>query len=153
MRILQVIPMANGAPPAGICELMRALQNSDNAVRSEAEKTLMDAIKGAAVGWISMRFLLGLGSSFEEICLAELGITVVGWVEDLTRRSQRNTVGMDRIPLTGGLDYSDHVVTDFVRHLKPSLERAPFRLRLMRAFVYWLFRLKLSRKMLGFGMR
>lgn len=39
--------MANGTPPAGICELMRALQNTDNAVRSEAEKTLMDAIKGA----------------------------------------------------------------------------------------------------------
>ena len=53
--------MANGAPPAGICELMRALQNSDNAVRSEAEKTLMDAIKGAAVGWISMRFPVGFG--------------------------------------------------------------------------------------------
>lgn len=77
--------MANGTPPAGICELMRALQNSDNAVRSEAEKTLMDAIKGAAVGWISMRFPCWFGI----FCWKRydwLSLELVGWVEDLSRR-------------------------------------------------------------------
>lgn len=44
----------------------RALQNSDNAVRSEAEKTLMDAIKGAAE--LDFHEIpVGLGSLFEEI--------------------------------------------------------------------------------------
>eukprot|EP00913_Durusdinium_trenchii_P034524 g32298.t1 len=41
--------MANG-PPAGICELMRALQNVDNVVRKDAEQKLMEAVKGAETG-------------------------------------------------------------------------------------------------------
>lgn len=35
------------APTAGMCELMRALQSSDNAVRGEAEAKLDEAVKGA----------------------------------------------------------------------------------------------------------
>lgn len=56
--------MANGTPPAGICELMRALQNSDNAIRSEAEKKLMEAVKGAP-DQLVLELLAVLGASNE----------------------------------------------------------------------------------------
>lgn len=62
--------------------------------------------------WISMRFLL-----VWDLCSKRydwLSLELVGWIEDLIRVSQRNTVRMDRIRLTGGLEYSNHVVSNVV---------------------------------------